>query len=318
MKTITTFFSNSLKLLKCSFYVCVILLSAVVLFLEQALAEDQKLKLSRELGELYDFNGTYKLLYSEILEKLRKDGAPEIFIKKLREKLEKLDFNEDIAVIQAKIYNKDEIQALINFFLEDRSLVTRVKKFESDYVKDVLRYFEENQKFIIRSINTKQGEVAKQDELTSKILLGLQNQGLIVDESVSVQNSRSSDKVPENKFKLAQELVKIDGSYDSINDRNDSYFNKTKVALNFLPDWFFVDLKKYLDGKFKEEINQLAKLQALHFTEKDLNRSINFYKTSVGKSIAAKSLKFSKEVEVYGEKIFSKASGEALKESGLN
>jgi hypothetical protein len=97
------------------------------------------------------------------------------------------------------------------------------------------------------------------------------------------------------KIKLAQQLMAIDGSVAAVQSIKDGMMQQIKQSL---PPFVKSDFFTALDGELstKEILDKQLAIYARVFSEEEMKKSIAFYRSPEGKSIAQKTSQISQEI----------------------
>ncbi|HMU87301.1 MAG TPA: DUF2059 domain-containing protein [Agitococcus sp.] len=99
----------------------------------------------------------------------------------------------------------------------------------------------------------------------------------------------------EDKTKLAQQLMALDGSAAAVQSIKEGMMQQIKQSLPpFIKADFFERLSEELD--IKEILEKQKVIYSTTFTEAEMKKAIEFYNTPEGKSIAQKAPKISQEM----------------------
>lgn len=99
----------------------------------------------------------------------------------------------------------------------------------------------------------------------------------------------------EDKTKLAQQLMALDGSAAAVQSIKEGMMQQIKQSLPpFIKADFFERLSEELD--IQEILDKQKVIYSTTFTEAEMKKAIEFYNTPEGKSIAQKAPKISQEM----------------------
>ncbi len=105
----------------------------------------------------------------------------------------------------------------------------------------------------------------------------------------------ADESINNEKIKLAQQLMAVDGSLAAVQSIKDGMMQQIKQSLPpFVKADFFTALDEELSTK--EILDKQLAIYARVFTEEEIKKSIAFYRTPEGKSIAQKTSQISQEI----------------------